>query len=86
MGGIACTPIQRLLQNGPTEPRQEASASQMVQVRALPPARDAGASTSAAGRQCTDERRMSSQDQEEATEMCEDKTEEVNHTNLVLKY
>ena len=66
MGGIACTPIQRLLQNSLTEARQEASA----------PAGDAGASTSAAGRLSADEKPMSRRDQEKATVMrSEDKRE-----------
>lgn len=85
MGGIACTPIQRLLQNGLTEARQEASAPQRVEVRAPPPAGDAGASTSAAGRHSADEKPMSRQDQEKATEMRSDNIrEEVNRTNPCL--
>ena len=85
MGGIACTPIQRLLQPGLTEARQEDSAAQRVEARALPLAGDSGASTSAAGRHCAEDKPTSRQDQEKASERRnEDKTEEVDRTNPCL--
>ena len=85
MGGIACTPIQRLLQNGVTEARQEGSVQQRVEVRALPLTGDAGASTSAAGRHSADEKHISRRDQEKTIEIrSEDQTKEVNQPNLCL--
>ena len=87
MGGIACTPIQRLLQQpGLADARHEedTSPAKRVEVKALhPPAGDAGASTSAAGRHgADDEKHMSRQDREKATERGnEDETEEVDGTN-----
>merc|ERR1711974_144496 len=60
----------------------EASAAQRVEVRALPLVGDSGASTSAAGRNGSDEKPMSGQDKEKASERrSEDKTEEVDRIN-----
>ena len=83
MGGIACTPIQRLLQPGLAEARQkDASPAQRVEDRALPPAGDSGASTSAAGRHGADEKPMSRQDRGKTTErQNEDKIEGVDRIN-----
>ena len=53
MGGIACTPIQRLLQPGVAEARQDINR---VDVMPQPSMTDAGATTSAAGRPCDDEK------------------------------
>ena len=84
MGGIACTPIQRLLQQPALADarHEDTSPAKRVEVRALHPAGDAGASTSAAGRHGADEKQSSRQDREKATERGnEDETEEVDRSN-----
>ena len=59
MGGIACTPIQRLLDPALAEPRQVVSP--LVEVRPSTVLSDAGASTSAAGKTSVQEKSRSEQ-------------------------
>ena len=63
MGGIACTPIQRLLDPALAEPRQVVSP--LVEVRPSTVPSDAGASTSAAGKTSVQEKLRSEQSQDQ---------------------